>query len=364
MAVNTFLIKSGMYQMIAVDAIDLLAQEYRRQMGGSVSDNEIAKLGQDAGAQYVCVVERTELDGISYITTSMVSVQSKIAEFSDMRELPRGERAISVIERQINTMLGISSGEEQPTHEPIPVSTPTAPAYQTESGTSFNASGNTQTYPVDTDRRRQEPKQKIYRGVGFGIGGYYATDNGGGVDFIESGRQVTMPNSGAGMHVYADLIYCELIVSAGDGSKLEDTYADPKPKLSRLSCGAFLKFPMIDIGEVVTLYPLYGIEYQKFSPDTSYIKYADGKKYSFDGKDGRPSKDDMKSMWGKLGIGIDICEVGTLCFRFQTLYGIRLYNVYETSYLEEERENGREAKAIPGRGLTFILTVGLNGRHY
>jgi len=114
MAVNTFLIKTGMYQMIAVDAIDLLAQEHIRQHSGSVSDNEIAKLGRDAGAQYVCVVERTEIGGVSYVTTSMVSVQSKIAEFSDMKELPRGARVLSVIERQINAMLGISSDEEEP----------------------------------------------------------------------------------------------------------------------------------------------------------------------------------------------------------------------------------------------------------
>jgi len=112
MAVNTFLIKTGRYQMIAVDAIDLLAQEHIRQQSGSVSDNEIAKLGRDAGAQYVCVVERTEIGGVSYVTTSMVSVQSKIAEFSDIKELPRGEKVIKVIEKQINAMLGIDSDEE------------------------------------------------------------------------------------------------------------------------------------------------------------------------------------------------------------------------------------------------------------
>jgi hypothetical protein len=119
MAVNTFLIKTGKYQMIAVDAIDVLAQEHIRQQSGSVSDNEIARLGRDAGAQYVCVVERTEIGGVSYVTTSMVSVQSKIAEFSDIKELPRGVRVINVIERQINAMLGIDSGEEHGGYESV-----------------------------------------------------------------------------------------------------------------------------------------------------------------------------------------------------------------------------------------------------
>jgi len=125
MAVNTFLIKSGKYQMIAVDAIDIVAKEQNRQMSGSVSNEDIAMLGRDAGAQYVCVVERSELDGTSYVSTSMVSVQSKIAELSEMSELPRGGRIINIIERQINSMLGIAMPPEpvyeyvsEPTYEP------------------------------------------------------------------------------------------------------------------------------------------------------------------------------------------------------------------------------------------------------
>jgi hypothetical protein len=158
MAVNTFLIKTGMYQMIAVDAIDLLAREHIRQMSGSVSDNDIATLGRDAGAQYVCVVERTELDGISYVTTSMVSVQSKIAEFSDMKELPRGERVISVIERQINAMLGIRS-EEEPVSEPTEQPSPSAASYQyvndrTETGTVKYTSQSPYSSSDNRDSRR------------------------------------------------------------------------------------------------------------------------------------------------------------------------------------------------------------------
>jgi len=127
MAVNTFLIKSQKYQMIAVDAIDVVAAEQNRQRGGSVSDEDIAQLGKDAGAQYVCVVERSESDGISYVSTSMVNVQSKIAKFSEMSELPRGERIIDIIERQINKMLGIYTPEPVPAPAPAPASV--APVY-------------------------------------------------------------------------------------------------------------------------------------------------------------------------------------------------------------------------------------------
>jgi hypothetical protein len=110
MAVNTFLVKSGKYQMVAVDAIDVVAKEHKRQMDGSVSDAQIAKLGADAGAQYVCVVERSELDGYSYVATRMVSVESKVAEFADMVKLPYGGDIIEFIQWQIGSMLGMAVG--------------------------------------------------------------------------------------------------------------------------------------------------------------------------------------------------------------------------------------------------------------
>jgi hypothetical protein len=109
-AVNTVLIKSGKYQMIAVDAIDVVAQEQRRQMSGSVSDGDIAKLGRDAGAEYVCVVQRSELDGVSYVAIRMVSVQSKVAELAEMVKLPPGGDIIELTQWQIGSMLGMQVG--------------------------------------------------------------------------------------------------------------------------------------------------------------------------------------------------------------------------------------------------------------
>jgi hypothetical protein len=102
----------------------VVAKEQERQLGGSVSNDDIAELGRDAGAQYVCVVERAEADGRSYVTTSMVSVQTKIAELSDISELPRGGRIINLIERQINSMLGIAQPEPEPEIVAVPVAAP------------------------------------------------------------------------------------------------------------------------------------------------------------------------------------------------------------------------------------------------
>jgi len=138
MAVNNFLIKSQKYQMIAVDAIDVVAKEQKRQKSGSVSDGDIALLGKDAGAEYVCVVERTEFDGISYVATRMVSVQSKVAELADMTELPRGGKIIELIEWQIGSMLGMPVGPRPKvaaTAQPMVPAQPgyVAPQVQTQS---------------------------------------------------------------------------------------------------------------------------------------------------------------------------------------------------------------------------------------
>jgi len=122
MAVNTFLTKSGKYQMVAVDAIDVVVKEQKRQMSGSVNDAQIAKLGNDAGAEYVCVVERTELEGVSYVSTRMVSVESKVAEFADMVKIPKGGDIIEIIQGQIGAMLGMELGTRKNTAQSTPQS--------------------------------------------------------------------------------------------------------------------------------------------------------------------------------------------------------------------------------------------------
>jgi len=107
-------------------SIDIVAKEHERQMSGSVSDEQIAKLGFDAGAQYVCVVERTELDGYSYVATRMVSVESKVAEFADMVELPHGGKIIDIIQWQIGSMLGMNVGPRPTFAQSAAVSQPIA----------------------------------------------------------------------------------------------------------------------------------------------------------------------------------------------------------------------------------------------
>jgi hypothetical protein len=53
------------------------------------------------------VVQRSELNGVSYVALRMVNVTTKVAEFSEMAELTRDIRITDLIEKQINSMLGI-----------------------------------------------------------------------------------------------------------------------------------------------------------------------------------------------------------------------------------------------------------------
>jgi hypothetical protein len=383
MAVNTFLIKTGMYQMIAVDAIDLLAQEHKRQMGGSVSDNEIARLGRDAGAQYVCVVERTELDGASYVTTSMVSVQSKIAEMSDMKELPRGERVISVIERQINAMLGIDTGEAETPEDGYDTESESAAlqqppsyeadnAYQSNSGVSSAPSSYSSSAYSRYDEPERERKPRPRRTSTYGVGGQYISDFGGVITWGNSGGRLTMPCYGGGVYFFVDWIYFEpifgLIIGGGDwensGAVSHDGEELPAPVWRVYGIvGALVKFPLIDVGSSVTLFPIYGIEYDVSGNDssTTVTYYPSGDEVKFDGKEGRPDSRAMSAPWGKFGAGIDIEVSADVHLRVEALYGIRLTaNKYEKDYVA--REKGRygrnNAEIIPGNGLTIRIGVG------
>jgi len=382
MAVNTFLIKTGMYQMIAVDAIDLLAQEHIRQMSGSVSDNEIARLGRDAGAQYVCVVERTEIDGVSYVTTSMVSVQSKIAEMSDMKELPRGERVISVIERQINAMLGINSGEAEPEGGYNPESESAAwrqpPSYEADNvyqGDS-EVSSPSSSYSSSADSRYDEPererKPKPRRKSSWGIGGQYVSDFGGVITWGNSGGRLTMPCYGGGIYGFADWIYFEpifgIVVGGADWENSDAVNHDGEELPASIwrvyaNIGALVKFPLIDIGSSVTLFPVYGIEYDMSGKDsnTTLTYYPSGDEFICDGKDGRSGASAMNALWGKFGVGIDINDGAKLYLRIEALYSIRLMaNRYEKDYVarEKDRYDRNDAEAIPGHGLTIRVGVG------
>jgi len=221
-----------------------------------------------------------------------------------------------------------------------------------------------------------KPKTRVVRetapkALTYGIGGSFASDFGGGIIWNGSGQRVTMPYYGWGVHMFLDFVYVEFIggFSWGDGmwQSANATESDDLPNMLRhyTSGGIFLKYSF-DIGPSLRATPLLGIDYdgQGMSFDSaatfsSKLEYANADDYPFDGRDGRPGKSALNALWGKAGVGIDLGG-NDLYLRIEALYGVRMVNDFEKSGVEKEKRNGRDARAIQGRGLTIRFAFGIN----
>jgi DNA-dependent RNA polymerase auxiliary subunit epsilon len=104
LAVFNALVKGNKYNMVAIDAIDLLIKEHIRQED-KASTVKIAEYGRNAGAEWVCVVKFAELKGKTYMTTRMIDVATKTAPYSEMKEMPDGAEIMEFINKQIYLML-------------------------------------------------------------------------------------------------------------------------------------------------------------------------------------------------------------------------------------------------------------------
>jgi hypothetical protein len=102
-AVETFLTKTGRYDVIKLDAIKAILKEHIRQ--GGVDTREVAKYGENAGAEWVCYVKITERNRTTYISTSMVDVETKISKYAQKEELPRDVKLLDFIKQLIRLML-------------------------------------------------------------------------------------------------------------------------------------------------------------------------------------------------------------------------------------------------------------------
>jgi len=103
-AVFNYLVKSGKYEMVAIDAIDLLIKEHIRQED-KASTVKIADYGKNAGAAWVCVVQMSERKGTTYVNTRMINVETKTAPYSHMEKMPDGEDILEFTEKQVYMLL-------------------------------------------------------------------------------------------------------------------------------------------------------------------------------------------------------------------------------------------------------------------
>jgi len=107
-AVFNYLVQSGKYEMVAIDAIDLLTKEHIRQENAATTV-KIANYGKNAGAAWVCVVSISERKGKTYFSARMINVETKTAQYSQMADAPADADFLEFIKEQVYLLLsGIS----------------------------------------------------------------------------------------------------------------------------------------------------------------------------------------------------------------------------------------------------------------
>jgi TolB-like protein len=108
------IINNGQYESVVVSKKDTRAItiEQERQHSGSVNDAQIAALGQDLGAYYVCTAEIIDAFGSKYIATKLIEVQTKKAiKFADIdAEIKRMDDLVTISEEVAAKLFGTGTG--------------------------------------------------------------------------------------------------------------------------------------------------------------------------------------------------------------------------------------------------------------
>lgn len=140
LAFNDALVNSGRYNVVAVDAIRTVEREQARQLEESVRRSEAVKIGEDAGAAYVFLIERADDSPKAYyISARLINVERKIAELAKLSErILDGSDVAEVIKSQVATMLNL----------PPPPRTITIPARP--AGSAARSGAPAQTYRTVT----------------------------------------------------------------------------------------------------------------------------------------------------------------------------------------------------------------------
>jgi hypothetical protein len=187
----------------------------------------------------------------------------------------------------------------------------------------------------------QEPSPKLTRlrrmdiDLSVGVGAIYAGNFGGGI--VWSNAQVTMPYSGGGVCLFASHTYASAhITYLSGGGRWEsdndyDGYELPDTRRIDLNIGLSGKYP-ITLWENITVFPTAGLDYNACA--SARLVRSDGSKYPFDGMNGhRHVTGDLNELWVRIGAGTDVSISWNTYVRGEFLYGARLPNAFEQSYL-------------------------------
>ena len=191
----------------------------------------------------------------------------------------------------------------------------------------------------------------------FGVGAFFVSDFGGGLEWEKSGEALTTPYYGGGLYLFFDAVYVEAFAgySAGGGkwkSPAATLPSDSLPDMARacINIGAFAKYP-ITAGNI-KLFPLVGIDYE-VSISGKRV-YGGGREIELG--------ESTSAVWFKLGGGGDFELGGSAYIRAELLYGWRTANDYENktrdlNMKEYPTSGGLKTKA--GSGVSFKAGIGI-----
>ena len=137
----THLTGKGNYLMIerSTEFLKAIDKEMATQLSGDVADNQIAVLGEDFGAQKVCVVSIIIDDGYMYVASRIVDVSTKTSFESGQADEPnyRGVSQVRpTVEKAINQLLGTSNTTS-------PINRPPGASFGTGTDKHFTVNGVT-----------------------------------------------------------------------------------------------------------------------------------------------------------------------------------------------------------------------------
>jgi len=286
-------------------------KEQEKQRSGAIDDNQISQLGKQFGVKFICIADITPAYDGFQVSARIVNVET--AEVALIGQATSRLKTINDFTKVSDRVVKRMFGE-----------------------------------PSSPDGIR-----KIR--LSIGAGGFFASDFGGGLVW-PSGDRVAMPYYGGGAYLFLDAIYAEIFAGlSGGGGKWASAHATDKNELadmprSYLNFGVFAKYPVTVWN--VKMFPLLGVDYE--SSLSGRIEFADGYGWSRS-----VDANSLSALWVKFGGGVD-CDLGkSVYLRSELLYGLRTPNRFEKDYIDEEKNQGVDAKTGLGHGLTFKAGVGV-----
>jgi hypothetical protein len=271
-------------------------KEHIKQRSGDVDDNQISALGKQFGVNFVCVAAITPTLGSYQVSARIINVET--AEVTHIGESTSPLKTIDDLTVVSSEVVSNMFGRQ-----------------------------------LSTQQKRPKSKYSL------GVGALYVGSFDGGITWSDG--QVAMPYSGGGVylffsHTYA---YAHITYLSGGGrfesdNKYGGRYELPDMRRVDLNVGIFGKYP-ISLWENISVFPTAGLEYNACA--NAKLVRTDGSKYPFNGTDGHAHvSGDLNELWVKLGAGTDIDIGWNAYMRGELLYGARLANAFELSYLYDD----------------------------